>query len=322
MGSNKAIGGYFGLEIPDRGTVYHDGAMAINLGRSGLDIIIKSGSYQEIWVPYYTCDVVIDTLRRAGVNYRFYQLNEDMLPEIDELKEQTAVLYINYFGVHRTEVEEVSRIYGNVILDNCQAFYEPPLPNIPTFYSPRKFFGVPDGGFVYPNMTEAERLPDDKSYERCAHLLKRVDVSPEYGFEDYKQNDANIEEVGIKKMSNLSYAILRGVDYLAAKELRNQNFVALDKELSGVNEFRLKKGEINAPLCYPLLHERGSELKKFLITNRVFVPTYWPGVDAIVDPGSIEHRLNHQLICLPIDQRYGEEEMDWIIQLIKKFGIL
>ena len=36
----------------------------------------------------------------------------------------------------------------NLIIDNAQAFFAKPLLGIDTFYSPRKFVGVSDGGIL------------------------------------------------------------------------------------------------------------------------------------------------------------------------------
>jgi hypothetical protein len=50
----------------------------------------------------------------------------------------------------------------------------------------------------------------------------------------------------------------------------------------------------------------------------VFCARYWPNVLEWCQPGDFEYQLAENLVCLPIDQRYGEEEMNYIIDIIKE----
>lgn len=61
------------------------------------------------------------------------------------------------------------------------------------------------------------------------------------------------------------------------------------------------------------LHEK-------LIKNEVFVVCYWRNVIGWTMKNDIENLLASQMQPLPIDQRYGEEEMNRIIDVIQKYG--
>lgn len=69
------------------------------------------------------------------------------------------------------------------------------------------------------------------------------------------------------------------------------------------------------PLAYPLYVEDDC-LRKRLIANHVFVPTYWPNVLESCGTDTLEYSFAKYLLPLPIDQRYGEEEMQTIVGII------
>jgi hypothetical protein len=70
------------------------------------------------------------------------------------------------------------------------------------------------------------------------------------------------------------------------------------------------------PLVYPYWCENGSELKKKLIGQNIFVATYWPNVFEWAKQNDLEYNLANHVVCLPIDQRYGNEDMERIIKSI------
>lgn len=69
------------------------------------------------------------------------------------------------------------------------------------------------------------------------------------------------------------------------------------------------------PMVYPFLSD-DANLKKKLIENKVFVATYWPNVMEWCEKGAWEYQLAQQACFLPVDQRYGEEEMERILEII------
>ncbi len=58
-------------------------------------------------------------------------------------------LCTNYFGIKDEFITSLSKQVSNLIVDNAQSFFSNPIENIDTFYSPRKFFGVSDGAYLY-----------------------------------------------------------------------------------------------------------------------------------------------------------------------------
>ena len=71
----------------------------------------------------------------------------------------------------------------------------------------------------------------------------------------------------------------------------------------------------SCPMVYPY-YTSDCTLKKVLIENKVFVATYWPNVFEWCHEKSLEYKLANNIIAIPIDQRYSEREMEYIVNII------
>jgi hypothetical protein len=313
---STAIGGYFELELRG-GEHYHKGALRLNSARSCLEYVLRVRRYRKVFIPYYTCEIVSQPFQLLNIDYDFYHVNEALEPvDLPELKPDEAFLYTNYFGLKQACVERLAQHYGKrLIVDNAQAFFAKPIAGVDTFYSPRKFLGVPDGGYLYCDAPSDMELPQAVSYDRMAHLLKRVDLGAEAGYGDFKGNDELLAEQPVMRMSVLTEKLLESVDYQCVKIVRRSNYQLLDAELGMRNQLNFALSEDAAPMVYPFLSDT-KDLKKKLIENKIFVATYWPNVMEWCEENDFEYKLAQQVCYLPVDQRYGEEEMKRIVNII------
>ena len=313
-----AIGGYFSLELPQR-EEYHKHAIRLNTGRNCLEYILRVRGYKKVHVPYYTCEAVMEPINKLGIPYEFYQI--DIHFEICDpftLKEGEALLFTNYFGLKQRYVEQLAeRIGSRLIVDNTQAFYAKPIPGVDTFYTCRKFFGVPDGAYLYCDKEFDEETEQDYSYDRVAHLVKRIDFSAEDGFKDFRRVDDGLDNQPIRKMSKLTHRMMQGIDYEAAAQRRRANFQMLHESLGKENNIELPLEDDAVPMVYPYLVPVEG-LREKLIENKIFVARYWPNVLDWTKPEDIDYLLAHQMQPLPVDQRYGVKDMKRIIDIICK----
>ena len=312
----EAIGGYFSLELPQR-EEYHKDALRLNTGRNCLEYILRARGYKKVYVPYYTCEAVMEPINKLGISYEFYHI--DVHFEIRDrftLKEGEALLYTNYFGLKQRYVEQLAEKVGSrLIVDNTQAFYAKPLPGIDTFYTCRKFFGVADGAYLYCDKVLDEEIEQDYSYDRMAHLLKRVDLSAEEGFADFRRVDDGLDNQPIRKMSKLTQRMMQSIDYEAIAKKRKKNYLMLHETLGGENNLELPLELDAVPMVYPYLTPVKG-LREKLIENKIFVARYWPNVLDWTTKDDIEYKLSNQMTPLPIDQRYDEVEINRIIEII------
>ena len=311
----KEIGGYFELELR-HGEHYHQGALRLNTGRNCFEYILRSRQYRKVYIPYYTCEVMLEPLRKCNVAWEYYHINRHFEPvEAFMLQKDEAFLYTNYWGLKQDCVERLAGIYGSqLVVDNSQAFYAQPIDGIDTFYSARKFFGVPDGAYLYTDRHLDAELEQDVSYPRCAHLLRRIDESASQGYSDFRRDDEMLDNQPIKRMSRLTERLLEGIDYEGIKERRRKNFQYLHQALKGSNQLEIVLRDEDVPMIYPYLVGNGQELKKKLIENKVYVATYWGNVLEWCGMDALEYYLTLNLLPLPIDQRYNDSDMIKLLQ--------
>ena len=319
-----AIGGYFGMEelSGNFNSFIHEDGVLLNLGRNAFRYILLSlpDEVENLYIPYYTCPVVWEHLFFSGKVY-FYRIdiNLEMAEDI-ELGEHDYIVVNNYFGIKDLYVAQLSKKYGNhLIIDNAQAFFAPVLPDIYAFYSPRKFFGVPDGGVAYvANHANKVRCEEqDDSSDRLRHLQLRREKGAEVGFATYQQNEGKLDKLPMKLMSDYTHEVLRGIDYAEAIKKRRTNYKMLHEVLGDLNALPLPLMDSFAcPMVYPFMPKDGNtNLRKQLQEQRIYTATYWPNL-AEMNHGTLEEHLAQTLIPLPIDQRYGETEMQEMINAV------
>lgn len=312
----KAIGGYFSLELPQLDE-YHKDAIKLNTGRNCLEYILRARRYNKVFIPYYTCEVILEPFKKLDIPYEFYHIdfNFELAQDIT-LKENEALLYTNYYGLKQRYVEKMAEKYGNhLIVDNTQAFFANSIKGIDTFYTCRKFFGVPDGAYLYTNTELHNGFEQATSYNRISHLIKRIDLSPEGGFEDYHQNEEKLEREEIKLMSSFTKRMMQSIDYGVVAGRRRTNFLQLHETLQSSNLLTFTFEDDAVPMIYPYMTERDN-LREHFIQNKVFVAKYWPNVQEWTEESSVENILTNRIVSLPIDQRYDTDDMDWIIRNI------
>lgn len=328
----KAIGGFFELELHHNGSLFHDHALAFNSGSSALEYYLLNTSFKLVLIPYYTCKSVKDSLDKIKLKYKFYKISDDFFPiiDFDSLEKNTLVIYNDYFGLNRQNIFRLQRKTKNILIDASQSFFYQSSDKITYFNSVRKFFGVPDGGFLNSQFSKQQLDQFEnlvKTDYLTQHLIKRVESEPEDAYEYYLKNEELIAHNPIGKMSELTKSLLKNVDFESIKKSRIQNFEMINNELGSNNKLKSflpfislnNKNDNPIPMCYPLLIENGHCIKNQLIKKKIFTPTFWPEIQSYFTIDcKFETELVKNLICLPIDQRYNEIDMQRIIEILNQ----
>lgn len=318
MRSADEIGGYFGLEICEKSSFPFQDPILLNSARSCFEYILRSQKVSKVWLPIFTCDVMLEPLTRLNIDFELYSIDENL-----EIKQQPNIgnsdllVYTNYFGIKDEYCREVFNSFSsNVVFDFSQSLFSTAPPGSSSFFSPRKFFGLPDGGILVSDLRINDELPVDKtSHSRMSHLLIREDEDAQAGFEDFKRNDASLSGRPMERMSSLTHKLLVGADFEFSKQRRRENFAKLHNELGGTNLMRIATNDDTVALCYPYWSSDTS-LRQKLIDNRIYVPTYWPNVFEWCDSVQLEFHLASEILPLPIDHRYSIEDMNTILDVI------
>lgn len=312
------IGGYLQLELPV-GKEFYQPTVRLNSGRNALEYILIAKKYRKIYLPYYTCDVLLEPLHKHRITFEFYEVDANLEPVFDyqQIGINDTFLYTNYFGLKNNFIKTLAPKVKNLIVDNAQAFYSKPLKGIDTFYSPRKFFGIPDGAYLFSNVLLDESFDQDtSSHQRFEHLLKRIDLSARDAYADFTRNDNSLINQPIRLMSPLTQRLLESINYEDVAKIRIENFNKLHESLCNLNKLklnRLKKHDV--PLVYPFW-SNDIILRDRLLEKKIYTARYWPNVKEWCKENKLEYALANEVIHLPIDQRYGEIEMNIIIKTI------
>lgn len=327
---HDVMGGFFGYEAPQ--TTAGDFPLAegprcalVNSGRAALEVLLRNLPEQPrcVWVPRLICDTVTEPIRRLGLPLHRYHCDEQLRPLLpDDLGAADVLLLVNYFGLTGEAVADAAlRHEGPVLVDATTALFSP-LPDGANglFYSFRKFFPVSDGGAAlarYPLHT----LPDEKddSRDRMRYLYLRAEQGAVAAATAAQEAEDSLT-CPPKRLSPQTRALLSGLDLERAGERRCANYRLLHAALAPLNRLELPKEPLSAPMCYPFVSGI-PDLRDSLIDAGIALPLYWPEVIAATEAHEAENRLARTLLPLPLDQRYGEADIEKLLRLIGVAGI-
>ena len=330
------IGGEFPISITDllkapSLSLVNAGTYHYASGRAALYQILKYLKEQKgiisVLLPDYLCDTILVPVRKLGLEYDFFPLNERLELERETFqrayKQDAAVLLINYFGLQdlTEQVDTIRNIDKQAIIieDDVQAYYEfkKPLGVVDFKYtSLRKTFAIPDGGLVktmhplpvidkpntfgqYKAAAAMMKAMREGYFDDCVYLeiskmgSSKIDDELDYGMSHLSERlyaCLNEEDVKIRRQKNAKYL----VDKLAEKGI--QTLLPVDED--------------KVPLFVPIVLNNRDEVRKAMFRNEIFCPVHWPEDDMGMKRGKLMARTELSLI---VDQRYGRKEMEEII---------
>ena len=304
------IGGY--IEFPHyTGSVFHNNAIALNCARNCLVYVIEAKNVKKIAIPKFLCGSVERICRENNVEVSYYSIGMDFLPQNMEIQSDVWLYLVNYYGqVNNERILQIKNKKKNLIVDNVEAFFQLPVEGVDTIYTCRKYFGVPDGGFLYTDSFIKRLLEEDRSAERMTHLLGRFENTASAFYSVYKENESIFKTLPLRKMSKLTEDIMRSYDYDKIKKIREENYNYLNEKLLRYNKLTLNIAQ--GAFMYPLYIDNGSEVRKKLQKKNIYIPTLWPDVFNICNEIELEYDMAKNILPLPCDQRYDVETMKYL----------
>lgn len=318
----KEIGSFIGLDLKEFGEYYwgNKNIARLNSGRAGIYHACKSYDCNAIYIPHYLCPTVKRFLLEHGIEVKSYFINDRFEPVNLQQEEGHAVLLVNYFGILSvSKIKMLADQFKNVIIDNAAAFFCDPIKGSYNIYSPRKFFGVPDGCYVIG--ADADKgtndFKQDFSSMTASFLLKRVEFSLIDTYQERMNNEERIDNSGILRMSQLTLSLLNNIDYLNVKIKRRKNFSFAHELFRKINKIdpSLYINDECIPMIYPLVIEE-MDLNDKLKENRIYTGRWWNYVLGEVRENTFEAWLSKYMVPVPIDQRYGSQELTYVHNII------
>ncbi len=308
----RELGGYIEFEKYTGQMLYEDG-IKLNCGRNALSYLIKTKKIEKIWMPKFMCDSCDKVLLDNRVKVEYYSIGNDFRPIIEE-REKDWLYIVNFYA--QLSNEFLSSLGDKIIVDNAQAYFQSPIPEIDTIYTCRKFFGVPDGAILYTDK-KLDNIPQDESFERMRFLLGRFERTASEFYAEYVANNHFFANEPIKKMSKLTENLLHSIDYEKIKNIRTENFKYLHNRLELINKLEIVVPE--GAFMYPLYIDNGEEIRRKLQAQKIFVPTLWPSVFNICEKNELEYDMAMNILPLPVDQRYSIDDMEYMIKKVKSY---
>ena len=309
------LGGYLKWEFTKFWSLDKLG-IPLNSGRNALEYIIHTRGIRTILLPYFICDSIVSKCLELAVQIEYYHMNNKFFPLVPIEHNSDAIFIVNYFGVNDESCAKAISLYDKVILDNSQAFFSTLRSDFGTIYSPRKFFGVPDGGIVYCNKVLKNNLETDISGDRIRHLITRLELSAKEGYNHYLENERLIGTLALKRMSPLSLSILESVNISIVRSKRKRHFTFLHNALGHMNH-HFYFDTSPAALIYPYFSVNAEVIRKRLLAETIYVPIYWPCVkQRVLDTSTLEYLWTNNIVALPVDQNADLGLLKRVVEII------
>jgi hypothetical protein len=295
--------------------------------------VIGSGN---ILLPEYICESVIKCFPVDRII--LYKLKQNLQIDADDLfnkiNKSTAVVYLmHYFGTLQPENilsllrTEKDKFGFKIIEDTTHSIFTK-TQTIGDYCvaSLRKWFPLPNGGVLYASVPlntydEIPRNADNtKAYAmmlKQLHLLGRLDCNPEYRalFTACEEKLDNQKE--IKRISDFSEFLLNcyDVDDMVKRRAFNLNYLKNILNSLGIMQL-CDFAEGDCPFTLPILVPERDAFRSYLMENSIYCAVHWPFDGFAQEQRPLAVSLSGGMLSLPIDQRYGEKEMEYLAEVI------
>lgn len=297
-------------------------------------------------IPPFTCSTVIEPFLKHGFEIFSYAIDNMLNVKLDEFRElltltKTQVVLVHrYFGFDTLKdfekiVDEFSPKGVIFIEDKTQCLYSGfnSLQVDYTIGSIRKWAGLPNGGFAVcktgvfkhrPNLynKEHEYLKLKASYAKFDYLLNNSIEKKQY-LNLFKRAEENLDsELTYYNISPMSVSIQQNLDLPLLKKKRRENYMFLYnglKEYDILNALMPKLTEAEVPLYFVFCLKNRDKLQNHLRLYNIYAPIIWTKAKTSPEICSEAQNIYDCILCLPIDQRYGVDDMERIIKVIKEF---
>lgn len=303
----------------------------------------------RVLLPVYTCETVVQPFLDEGWEIDYYLMNHDLSINTQSLLEKsdcfspTAILIHGYFGFptfcNAFEVIKLLHERGIIVIEDItQSIFSSHHIQCADYYvsSLRKFLAIPDGGVVFSRneLDFGDIAPAEDALAKVAFSafeLKRkymeqvqseeLKLQFREQYQTLNQMIADYQE--LKGISPVSKRIFQSCDIERIRIKRVENYTQLLIAVKGVEYIQpviQLPTENVSPLYLPVYvrTDRGA-LQSYLAEHRVYCPVIWPKPPQVNTDDAVTNNMYAHMLCFPIDQRYGSEEMDHIATLLQEY---
>lgn len=336
--------------VPE-GSIYYltsNGAASIRL----ITRILRLTKGDEALLPAYLYDGILKPFAEENIGVRFYKVKRDLTMDIGDIEskinENTKMLFlIHYFGFPQP-VAKLRKLRNanpscSIVEDTVQSFLSTRLDGTMgrsgdfSFNTYRKLGPFLDGSLLLVNKpvegVDWKKWKDRQfqhflgaSSRYVAMNLKNlylkthlVPKTPHLRLFRYAERLV-ADHPMLAEMSWMSKRLLDGFDFEEAIVRRRENFQYLLNNWESdliVPLFRSLPGSV-CPLGFPVLTKDRNRVGSKLNEANIYCPVHWELPSEIDnDEFATSWEISRSILMIPIDQRYGTEEMDYILDRIQ-----
>ena len=282
---------------------------------------LKMNKNQQILIPDYICDSVIDPIENLGINIKYYPILDNFQPDWDILEniiepDDKAILMVHYFGQPQ-DIHKFNKLCKTkslfLIEDNAHGHggkFDSKL--LGTFgdigiSSPRKNFDLNYGGVLYTKKNI--KLNINLSSPGTLSVLKK-EIKNKINFIPHLWNQKSLNKISQKnKLINEMYIDKRSLKKLEKTKINNFQKLRINKfyeweEFAKKNNLRPVFDKINItsnPWVFPAYvankNERDYWIKWGKKNNIEIFP--WPNLPKIIEENNIKSKKRYDsLICI------------------------
>ena len=329
------------LREADTGFVRADWRL-MRSGRDALKALAKLAGRKRVLLPALCCESMLVPFQLAGYELVFYRLTQALCADeadvAEKLRDGDLLLTMPYFGIRpfRDAFLQSLRESGRGILiaeDRTQDIIVPRedrfLPDV-TLASLRKWAAMPEGGMLCTALRVDPGTPEPRFAALRTEAMEKKDryltcwdaaLKQDFLSELHKAEALLDEGAEPHGMDGANAAYLRRLDFAAIYDARVRNLRCLTALLAPLERAGKLRFLTAAPeksgLYLPLLLDERDKVQKAMAARDVYCPVIWPEPPEVAGVCPVSRHVVGHILCLPCDQRYGAEEMDFIIRAVR-----
>lgn len=323
----------------------------LSTGRSAIAFVIEEIERRNpdvrklALIPPYTCYTVIKPFLSKGYELVSYQIDENFrtnaasIVEMLEKMQYGVLLIHRYFGFDTLDNKQVLLDYLSrhpvATVEDCTQCLYSDFERLPFDYqvaSIRKWCAVPDGAFAVCKKGTFQEKPTEQNelvrivkceaaFAKYEYLFNGIGDKADF-LRRYRMAEEMLDSRSEKyAISDFSVKVQTNIDVDRLINKRKSNYDRIISVLSDLKVVELpfsRRNPKETPLYCPVVVENRDDLQQLLANNDIYAPIVWPKADCCPSVCPEADYLYEHLLCLPIDQRYGEFEMDRILDVIMK----
>lgn len=323
--------------------------MLLYSGRTAIDYVLNDipERINTVYFPLYCCASMLQPFLERKINIIFYDVyfnGSDIEYSVDFGDDYDLFFAMSYFGSSNTAIDHIIRDAKSkrlIVIEDIthRMFNDKPSCSSSDYLvsSLRKWMPLLTGGLAVKRHGEfshqdLQEIPEDFLKVKLSAMKIKADyMISELKNPLDKKMFIKLYQTSNQQFSNkykglkcdtLSERILFDTDIDNMKYRRQKNaeyIIGKIQEQEIYKQLTYIDLSIDCPLFVPIIlsAESRQKLKDYLVDHNIYCPIHWP-VPKYIRGKGIESNLFSQTLSLVCDQRYNEEDMEYMMSYIER----